>query len=229
MSKPEQNFPKPMLIVVMGVAATGKTTLAKALCERLDLPYIEGDDLHPPENIKKMSSGQPLTDADREPWLTLLRTSAEHLIAEQQNDHTPNPTPVPEHAQEPSETASSKPHRYRAGAIIACSALRKYYRDILRGKLRSNLPKPLHELEPPLPPEALPTYFVFIKGERDLLLARITRRQGHYMKANMVDSQLQTLESPEGEEGVIVVGMQQSIEEKVKVVLKQLSEMTGGL
>ncbi|KZT71793.1 carbohydrate kinase [Daedalea quercina L-15889] len=221
---------KPVLIVVMGVAATGKTTLAKALCEKLQLPYIEGDELHPKANIEKMSNGQPLTDADREPWLALLRTTAEHIVAEEQQKGKPQLHEA-KGVYVPSSTKHDAPPdapRQRMGAIMTCSALRKYYREILRGKVRPNLPEPMHELEPP-PPEQLPTYFVFMKGERDMLLDRISKRQGHYMKSNMVDSQLATLESPEGEEGVISVTIEQSTEEQVKIVLDDLNKLTGGL
>ncbi|KAF9815584.1 hypothetical protein IEO21_04505 [Rhodonia placenta] len=207
MSNSHQDAPKPVLIVVMGVAGTGKTTLAQALSRTLQLPYIEGDELHPPANIAKMSSGQPLTDADREPWLALLRVTAEHLLSD----------------------ASSDPPRRRAGALMTCSALRKYYRDILRGNLRPGLPEPLDPLEAPAEPETLPTYFVFIEGSRELLLERVSKRQGHYMKANMVDSQLRTLESPEGEEGVIVVGMNERTEDQVKIVIAELNRLTEGL
>ena len=112
---------------------------------------------------------------------------------------------------------------------MTCSALRKYYRDILRGNLRPNLPEPLHEIEPPPSPDRMPTYFVFMKGDRETLLDRITKRKGHYMKANMVDSQLATLEDPEGEKGVIPVSIHQSTEEQMKIVLDELNRLTGGL
>ncbi|PCH36068.1 carbohydrate kinase [Wolfiporia cocos MD-104 SS10] len=218
---------KSVLIIVMGVAGTGKTTLAKSLSETLDLPYIEGDELHPPANIEKMSAGQPLTDADREPWLALLRTTAEHLVVEQQKESRPDPQLEPEHVHEPSGESASKPAlRRRAGALVTCSALRKYYRDILRGELRPNLPEPVHDMEPPVPPAALPTYFVYIKGERELLLERVAKRQGHYMKANMVDSQLEILENPEGEDGVIVVGMDESTEQQQEKVIQALKDLT---
>jgi gluconokinase len=59
----------PRVIVVMGVSGTGKSTIGRALAETLDLPFIEGDDLHPPANVAKMADGIPLTDADRAPWL----------------------------------------------------------------------------------------------------------------------------------------------------------------
>ncbi len=60
-------FPRP--VVVMGVSGTGKTTIARALAEAINLPFVEGDDLHPDANIAKMAAGIPLTDLDRAPWL----------------------------------------------------------------------------------------------------------------------------------------------------------------
>ncbi|MEU5779106.1 gluconokinase [Streptomyces venezuelae] len=62
----------PHVVVVMGVAGTGKTTIGPLLADRLGVPYAEGDDFHPPENIQKMSSGTPLTDDDRWPWLDAI-------------------------------------------------------------------------------------------------------------------------------------------------------------
>ncbi|KAM5534582.1 hypothetical protein V8D89_011786 [Ganoderma adspersum] len=204
----------PILIVVMGVAGTGKTTLALALQARLGMPYIEGDALHPPENIAKMSAGTPLTDADREPWLELIRTTADRVACTQLD---------PEYAD-------------ASGVLATCSALRGYYRDILRGT----------RAPPGLPLNAevdtdgnaggkvhgardgrLPAYFVYIKGERAVIWERISAREGHYMKPGMLDSQFAALESPEGEEGVVVVPLEASTEEQADIAIRELNKLLG--
>ncbi|KAJ8494988.1 hypothetical protein ONZ51_g1995 [Trametes cubensis] len=221
-SAPNAPRPKrhPILIIVMGVAGTGKSTLARELERRLDMPYVEGDELHPKANIDKMSAGIPLTDADREPWLQLIRTTAEHMAAEQQAD--------PSFSRRP-------------GALVTCSALRRYYRDILRGTYkpasakggegegegedgRENSPRLPGHLDPP-EPYRFPTYFVYIKGEKEVIMDRISKRQGHYMKPGMLDSQLATLESPEGEEGVVVVPLDTTTEEQADIAMRELSKL----
>ena len=68
----------PTVIIVMGVSGCGKTTLGKTLAGRLDLPFIEGDDFHPPDNVSRMAAGIPLTDADRSPWLDTLAAAIRH-------------------------------------------------------------------------------------------------------------------------------------------------------
>jgi len=94
-------------LVVMGVSGSGKTTVARALAERLGRPYVEGDDLHPAANIAKMRDGIPLDDTDREPWLD--------RIADQIGDW---------------EAAG-------VSAVLTCSSLKRAYRDRLRHGHRS--------------------------------------------------------------------------------------------
>lgn len=90
-----------MIVVVMGVSGVGKTTVGRALAERLDAVFLEGDKFHPPANVAKMSTGTPLTDEDRQPWLRALAAEAERQAA-----------------------AGKK-------VVIACSALKRAYRRVL--------------------------------------------------------------------------------------------------
>lgn len=179
------------------------------------MPYIEGDDLHPKANIDKMSQGIPLTDADREPWLELIRTTAENIVAEQE-------------AKAMADAEGVEPRtRGRYGVMATCSSLKRYYRDILRGKQKAfpHVPEHLHAISH----DKLPTYFVYIKAEKALLQERMMKRQGHFMKSNMLDSQLTTLESPEGEKNVVVVPLDASTDEQVRIAVEGLEKLIGEL
>lgn len=91
-----------MIVVIMGVAGSGKSTVGRLLAQALDCPFLEGDTLHPPSNIEKMSSGQPLTDADRAPWLAAVHARIMQFAASGQS------------------------------LVVACSALKQAYRDQLQ-------------------------------------------------------------------------------------------------
>src|SRR6195952_2961212 len=97
------------LIVVMGVAGSGKTTIASGLAEKLGVPFVEGDSLHPIANVKKMSAGIPLTDEDRWPWLEAI---GERMEVERDTGH---------------------------GVVVSCSALKHVYRDCLRKKVHGTV------------------------------------------------------------------------------------------
>lgn len=140
--------------VIMGVSGCGKTTVGMALAKRLGCPFYDGDDFHPPENVAKMASGVPLNDDDRYPWLVRLHD----LLAE----HV-----------ERGETA-----------VLACSALKKKYRDQLQVNNE--------------------TRFIFLHGSFDLIWQRMQARKNHYMKAEMLQSQFDTLESPTNDEAFII-------------------------
>lgn len=176
------------------------------------MPYVEGDDLHPKSNVEKMASGYPLNDADREPWLELIRTTAEHMTVEKQ-------------AKVANSDLGSSCGTV-LGVVLSCSALKKYYRDILRGVRKpgskgQTLPHHLQSANP----DVLRTYFVFIDGSREVLRERIEKRPGHFMKASMLDSQLRTLESPVDEEGVVVISLEATTEDQVKVALEGLRKL----
>jgi carbohydrate kinase (thermoresistant glucokinase family) len=140
------------VVVVMGVCGSGKTVIGSGLAHRLKLPFIEGDALHPAANVAKMASGVPLTDKDRWPWLDAI---AAMLDREWRSGH---------------------------GAIAACSALKRVYRDRLRSGTSAQL------------------RFLLLDGPRELIAARMTHRSGHFMPPSLLDSQLAILEPPEADE-----------------------------
>lgn len=156
--------------VIMGVAGCGKTTIGQALANELDCAFYDGDDFHPSENVAKMAQGIPLNDTDRAPWLARLAA----LIT----DHLTK----------------------GITAVIACSALKKAYRDQLR--------------------VADQVQFVYLQGNFDLIWKRIRQRQNHYMKADMLRSQFDTLEPPTASEAIIIP-IALSIEEIITRIINQ--------
>ena len=154
------------------------------------MPFVDGDDLHPLSNVEKMRMGEPLTDEDREPWLEVIRRTAERVAKE--------------------EMVKEGERRLR-GVVVGCSALKRYYRDILRGSGSES--------------GDVPVYFVFIDGPREVLMERMEKRVGHFMKASMVASQLATLESPVGENGVIIVPLTDTTEEQTKIAVDGLKRV----
>lgn len=134
-----------MVLIIMGVAGAGKTTIGRALALRLGWRFYDADDFHPKENIEKMKKGVPLTDGDRAPWLAVLR----ELIG-----------------------------RMDTPAVIACSALRKSYRDMLAESGRD-------------------LRFVYLRGDREIIRGRLEGRKGHFAGPEILESQLEALEEPE--------------------------------
>ncbi|GAA5870153.1 hypothetical protein JCM3774_002606 [Rhodotorula dairenensis] len=216
---------QPALIICMGASGCGKSTVGLALAKALGVPFIDGDDLHPADNVAKMSAGHPLTDEDRIPWLhkvretAVLLTSAAGLAA---LDHPDVPATVDEaqdravehelHAalqrinpeslaarldRRSGESGQPQQRRHREAIVVACSALTVQYRNLLRGEeARFSLPDGRELVtEKKLEPH-IETFFVYLQGSRALLLNRMQHRAGHFMKAGMLDSQLSTLEEP---------------------------------
>ena len=163
----------PCALVVMGVSGSGKSTIADHLAGRLGWRYEDGDVFHPASNIAKMSAGQPLTDEDRWPWLQAIADEIDRVCA-----------------------ASER-------AVIACSALKRAYRDILvhgRNDVR----------------------IVFLNGTQDLIASRLAARKGHFMPAGLLASQFKTLEAPQPGERPIAVSIDASVETIVDDIVRQL-------
>jgi gluconokinase len=161
-------------IVIMGVSGCGKSSVGEGLAARLAVPYRDGDDLHPPQNVEKMRAGVPLTDADRWPWLDRV---AGVLATE-------------------------------APVIVGCSALRRSYRDRIRAGAGG------------------PVRFVHLTGNREVILARMAARKGHYMPTSLLDSQFATLEAP-GPEEAFAVDIDQPLGALVAAILPRLKEAKG--
>ena len=145
---------RPLVLVVMGVSGAGKSTVGTLLAARLGWDFAEGDALHPAENIARMAGGHPLTDADRAQWLARV---AEWIEA---------------------HTGADQP------GIITCSALKRSYRDRLRGER---------------------VLFVLLAGTAEVIAARLAGRRGHFMPAALLGSQFAALEPPGPDENAIVV------------------------
>lgn len=136
----------------MGVAGCGKTTVAEHVSYWTDLLLLDADKFHSKANKKKMASGVPLEDADRWPWLDKMNAKLREY------------------------------QRLNLGVVLACSALKRTYRQRLSDGVRVR--------------------WIYLRGSRETLLKRLKGRKNHYMKAEMLDSQLRTLEEPSPDEKV---------------------------
>ena len=153
----------PCALIVMGVSGSGKSTIAAGLAERLGWTFEDGDSFHPKSNVAKMSAGHPLTDEDRWPWLQAIADEIDRVC--------------------------------KAGGrvVIACSALKRAYRDILvhgRNDVR----------------------IVFLSGSQGLIADRLAHRKGHFMPPGMLDSQFKTLEPPQADEHPLTVSIDAPVE-----------------
>ena len=163
----------PCALVVMGVSGSGKSTIADSLAARLGWRCEDGDRFHPASNVAKMSAGHPLTDEDRWPWLQAIADEIDRVC--------------------------------KAGerAVIACSALKRAYRDILVHR-RSDV------------------RMVFLKGTQELIANRLARRKGHFMPPGLLASQFKTLEPPGFDEKPVTVSIEPSVDAIVDDIVRQL-------
>lgn len=146
----------PAVLVVTGVSGSGKTTVGRLLADRLGWDYADGDDFHSRSNVDRMTAGHPLTDQDRWPWLQEIGRW------------------IDEHG------AAGQP------AVVACSALKRAYRDLLRrGRPQVRL--------------------IFLDAGRDLARRRVAARRGHFMTAALLDSQFADLQRPAPQEQVLAL------------------------
>jgi carbohydrate kinase (thermoresistant glucokinase family) len=163
-------------VVVMGVSASGKSSVGRALALRLDVPFVDADDLHPPANVAKMAAGRPLDDSDRWPWLDAVAA----------------------------RLAESGDADSGGGVVVACSALKRAYRD----RLRSRAPE---------------TVFVHLVGSRELLASRAGAREDHFMPVSLLTSQLDTLEALGADERGLVLDVAQTVPELVEEAAGRIS------
>jgi gluconokinase len=161
-----------VIVIVFGVSGAGKTTIGKLLAEQLGWQFYEADDFHPRANIEKMRSGRPLTDEDRWPWLERLREQITRSITANEN------------------------------AVLACSALKRAYRDRLR--------------------VSDDVVFVFLRGDYALIAEQLRHRRGHFMNPELLRSQFADLEQPEPDEDVLTTELGRTPQELVEDIRTKL-------
>lgn len=165
-------FNTPVILIIMGVSGSGKSTIGKLLSKELDIEFYDGDDFHPQENIEKMSSGQPLNDQDRVGWLAAIHDfGLQQLLQE-------------------------------TSCIIACSALKQSYRDVLRKGMENQLK------------------VIYLKGDFQTIQTRLAIRKSHFMPTALLQSQFNTLEPPKN---AITVDLKLNPDEIVDQIIKELS------
>ncbi|WP_044827570.1 gluconokinase [Thalassospira sp. HJ] len=173
-------------VVVMGVCGSGKTETARRLAAATDNAWLDADDHHPKANVEHMSRGLPLNDEMRWPWLDAVSTAAEH-VGQSTDPTTPRGNPFP------------------GTVFIACSALKRRYRDYLRTRLGE-------------------VSFVFLNGPRDLIFERMNSRAGHFMPSQLLDSQLHDLEPPGPDEDPLAVSIEGPLEDIVQTAVSGLKQ-----
>jgi gluconokinase len=168
----------PCALIVMGVSGSGKSTIAEQLAQRLGWTYEDGDRFHPASNVAKMSAGHPLTDEDRWPWLQAIADEIDRVCK------------AGEHV------------------VIACSALKRSYRDVLVHGRRD-------------------VRIVYLNGTQELIARRLAARKGHFMPPGLLVSQFKTLEPPGADEHPVIVSIDASVEEIVNDTVSQMGLTPG--
>ncbi len=161
------------IAIVMGVSGCGKSTIAAGLARQDGWSLLEGDAFHPAANVAKMKAGIPLTDEDRWPWLRAIAARTDELRA------------------------------VGTSAAVACSALKRAYRDILIGGRPDTL-------------------LVYARGSQSLIAERMASRKNHFMPPALLDSQFATLEEPGSEERAIVVDIAMTAEEAIRQAIEKI-------
>lgn len=166
-----------VIVVIMGVSGSGKTTIGEQLASRLGCGFSDADEYHGPANKAKMAAGIALTDADREPWLQAMHEA----IADQA--------------------------RQGGNHVFACSALKRRYRELLRGGIRD-------------------VRLVFLHGPREVLAERVGNRRGHFFASSLLGDQLANLEPPTEDEA-LTVDIRNTPDEIVEQIAQALAPGSG--
>lgn len=169
---------RPLVVLIMGVSGVGKSSVGEALAAALDAHFLDSDALHSLANVAKMQAGVPLDDADRAPWLAAVRHWIDATLASGRR------------------------------GVIACSALRRSYRETVRCSRPS-------------------VALVHLDGDSETIRARLEARADHFMPPALLDSQISTLERPTSEEDAILVSAAWPIDKQVERILLQLRQGTG--
>lgn len=168
-----------LMLVVMGVSGSGKTHVGAALAAIAGVPFVDGDDLHAPEAVAKMRQGVPLDDADRAPWLDRIGAVLAGATT------------------------------YPRGVVVACSALRRAYRDRLRQGAGQGL------------------RFILLAGDIELIRRRMAARRHRYMPASLLESQFATFEAPVGESDVISTPIDGTVNQVVEAAANAIGLAVG--
>lgn len=192
-----------VILVVMGPCGCGKSEVGQNLANLYQTTFLDADVYHPKENVAKMGQGIPLNDQDRVPWLQTVR---QELVKEVEDKIIPS--------QFKSDTTHGDQDKPTIAGVLACSALKRMYRDILRGKDGQTSAH-------------LKLVFILLNCSSGILQQRLQSRSGHFMKTVMLESQLKTLELPEREElpDFVVVNGDLPLKEVVHEIYQKLSSI----